>query len=130
MQTADRPSHLTERKVFNSGLYIEVLRGCLTCDVACSLVHLEEEKKKKSLLKCTFPTSRWKHLFLQRGSAFGSFWDGVKVGLVSASVREMLLGDVGGNAAQFELLNVRGVCYCASSSHVSGRKQSVLSLSM
>lgn len=43
MQTADWILHLTERKVFNSRLYIEVLRGCLTCDVACLL-----EYKKKS----------------------------------------------------------------------------------
>lgn len=84
MQTADWPLHLTERKVFNSGLYIEVLRACLTC--VCSLVHLE---KKQKMLKFTFPTSRWKHLFLQcRSAAFWSFWDGVKVGLVSASVAQ------------------------------------------
>lgn len=79
MQTADWPLHLTERKVFNSGLYIEVLRGCLTCDAACSLVHLGGKKK---LLKFTFSTSRWKHLFLQCRSAFWSYWDGVKAGLV------------------------------------------------
>lgn len=40
----------------------------------------EEEKKK--LLKFTFSTSRWKHLFLQCRSAFWSYWDGVKAGLV------------------------------------------------
>lgn len=73
MQTADPPLHSTVRKVFNSGLYIELLRGCLTCDAACSLVHLEG---KKSLLKFMFPTSRWKHLFLQCGSALCKVWWG------------------------------------------------------
>lgn len=70
MRTAERSMHLTERKAFNSRLYIEVLRDCPTCDVACSLVHMEEKWER---LKFTFLTSRWKHLFLQCSAAFWSF---------------------------------------------------------
>lgn len=56
MRTAERSMHLTERKAFNSRLYIEVLRDCPTCDDACSLVHMEEKWER---LKFTFLTSRW-----------------------------------------------------------------------
>lgn len=43
MQTAERSLRLTERKAFNSRLYIEVLRDCLTVISPRSLVHLEKK---------------------------------------------------------------------------------------